>query len=98
MKNKDKLYKFEDDIENHDTLENGWWYYTGLSNDAIVTSKRRLRTCAHLNKQDPRLCTKCNYVWAREYDSDTKITASILLPDFPKYGLKKQICYFCKNT
>ena len=47
-------------------------------------------------KSQPRLCPTCNYVWSREYDSTTKTIASILLPDFPKYKLRKHICYFCK--
>ena len=93
---KEQLYLIEDDVENYLELENGWWYYCGLrGNRSLYYNKNRIH--AQVEKSAPRLCPKCNYVWAREYCSTTKTTNSVLLSDFPKYKLTKKVCIFCKQ-
>ncbi len=94
MNKKDKLYLVEEDIQNYINLENGWWYYCSMRRDKVI-HKRKVRSHTQKSKSEPRLCPKCNFVWAREYCSINKIANSILLPDFPKYKLKKLECYFC---
>ena len=93
---KEKLYSIEDDIENYFELRNGWWYYCGLRG-SVPSHHNRNRIHAQKAKADPKLCPKCNYVWAREYCSTTKTINSILLADFPKYKLTKRVCIFCKQ-
>lgn len=94
-KKKEKLYLIEEDISNYYELENGWWVYCGLKRDRSI-KRGRSRVHAQKAKSDPKLCPECDYVWAREYCSTTKTTNSILLTNFPKYKLEKQVCYFCK--
>ncbi len=96
VKKSTKLYKIEDDIDNYYDLENGWWIYNGMSRDNSIQVKYYRGIRYQEDKSKPRLCPECNYAWSREYDSTTKTTASILLPDFPKYKLEKHVCYFCK--
>jgi len=96
MDKKDKLYLVEEDIENFRTLENGWWHYCSMRRDKVV-NKRRVRSYTQQSKLEPKLCPKCNFVWAREYDAQLKITNSILLPNFPRYKLELLDCQFCKN-
>jgi len=91
---KDKLYLVEEDISNYYVIENGWWYYCNLRGN-VTAYHNRNRIHAQKAKADPKLCPKCNLVWAREYCSNTKIANSRLLPNFPKYKLEKSECYFC---
>jgi len=91
-----KLYKIENDIDIYYELENGWWYYCSIHRNIGYKMKHTNEIHYNDRKSQPRLCPTCNYVWSREYDSTTKTIASILLPDFPKYKLRKYICYFCK--
>ena len=88
---KEDSYNYEDDMENYATLENGWWIYTGFK--VNETKDRRGRIHAHRDKSDPKICPKCDFVWAREYVQQTM--NSILLSDFPRYKLKEAVCYFC---
>jgi len=92
---KEKLYSPEDDRENYLELKNGWWYYCSLRGN-VTAHHNRNRIHAQKAKADPKLCPKCNYVWAREYCVTTKITNSVLLTDFPRYKLDKKVCMFCK--
>jgi len=92
--NEEKLYLIEEDIENFYELENGWWVYTGIKRETIKYDG--LRSNAHVGV-DPRLCPECGHVWMIQYDSKQKLKNSVLLSDFPKYNLKKEVCYFCKN-
>ena len=93
--NEEKLYLIEEDIENFYELENGWWVYTGIKRETIKYDG--LRSNAHVDGVDPRLCPECGHVWMIQYDSKQKLKNSVLLSDFPKYNLKKEVCYFCKN-
>ena len=95
--NKEKLYLIEEDIENFYELENGWWGYTGIKREAMKHTGLRSRVHAHVEKADPRLCPECGHVWMRQYDAQFKLENSVLLSDFPKYNLKKELCHFCKR-
>jgi len=88
---KKDLYNYEDDIENFETLLNGWWIYTGFEVSKVKNSSGRIH--AQKEKSDPKICPKCDFVWAREYVGGTM--NSRLLPDFPRYKLKEAVCYFC---
>tara|TARA_Y100001938_G_scaffold145729_1_gene223037 strand:- start:47 stop:376 length:330 start_codon:yes stop_codon:yes gene_type:complete len=92
MKNKNNdLYTIEDDIKNLDNLLNGWWWYTNQREYAFPKGTRTIAN--DKEKSNPKICPKCNYVWARENISRT--INSRFLVDFPRYGLKKAVCYFC---
>mgnify|MGYP003132088105 CR=1 FL=1 len=91
---KEKLYSIEDDIENYLELKNGWWCYCSLRG-GVSSLHNRTRIHAQKAKADPKLCPKCNYVWAREYCASTKTSNSVILTDFPKYKLNKEVCMFC---
>ena len=92
MKNKkEDLYSIESDIDNYDNLKNGWLYYINQRNNDKYKMGRRIQH--NKDKSNPRICPKCDFVWAREYVSRTMNAR--LLVDFPRYGLKKAVCYFC---
>ena len=90
----EKLYSREKDEENYLELKNGWWHYCSLRG-YVSKHHNRSRIHAQKAKADPKLCPKCNYVWAREYCPATKTSNSVLLTDFPKYKLTKEVCMFC---
>ena len=94
----ENLYKVEDDIENFYNLTNGWWYYSVTRNVVIhgnekvaLAKKRRIPMSVN-----PMLCNVCNFVWTYEIDTSGDNEVSFILEDFPRRGLKKKICHFCR--
>lgn len=94
----ENLYKVENDIKNFYNLTNGWWWYS-ITKNVVINGNEKVA----LAKQSrislavkPMVCDVCDFVWTPEIDTLGGKKVSFLLEDFPKRGLKKERCQFCK--
>jgi hypothetical protein len=99
--NNKKMYDEQKDIDNFHSIINGWWWYNSLrkpiiNGDIKAAIKRNRRRHSHTRSINPLLCNKCGFVWTPEIEVVGNIKVSILHTDFPKRGLKKQTCQFCR--
>jgi len=96
--NKEKLYNYNNYINDYLLLENGWWVYAGHSN--VIDKEKNIHDDDKLYVNNPFVCEICGYVWTidighRKNKDGYIVKNSVLLEDFPKYGLDKKPCYFC---
>ena len=75
--------------------DNDWFMPLSLEEETRRANRNEKASKKHAEENALRHCLKCNIVWETSYRRDSK--KPFIYLDFPKYGIKKDLCYKCKE-